>query len=324
MASKRCGVIALDLILNHRMGKVTNRKEAISRLSELNEKNMVIPFTHPSIGKRKLLLYAPRIEKKALLYETKYSWSKYLCPNTIALDIGLSWGDSTVLIGSALENGIVLGFDINHASYLANEWTSRLNPDLNIIPFHMGVKSDGIASWDNIGKRRARIVPLMSWMLSWSGTAKNLIKHISFVKIDTDGNDAEISKSLLPLIQAGNKPVIMIEWFLNYRASSNLKACSKNSLKIWETAKALNYDVWDIHLTSKFDSCEDAVKYFHDYDRDKKSKSFQNCGGADQLDFCDVIMMPSGVTKENRAEYCPPTIKEDDITSTKEYFNFHV
>jgi hypothetical protein len=70
-------------------------------------------------------------------------------------------------------------------------------------------------------------------------------EHISFIKIDTEGFDADIVETLksLPV-----RPVVQVEWFDGYRKQQ----CSAGTKHLFAAAASIDYDVY---VWNSDDSC---------------------------------------------------------------------
>jgi FkbM family methyltransferase len=86
----------------------------------------------------------------------------------------------------------------------------------------------------------------------------DVIKQISFVKIDAEGHDMEILASFKnsPVLLA--KPIIQVEWFIDFRKDF----CTQGTQGILQAAHEIGYEVYhisgiDINVFDKKETCED-------------------------------------------------------------------
>lgn len=158
---------------------------------------------------------------------------KFIKKGDFVIDIGANIGDTTVPIALAAgKEGLTLGFDPNPIVYKILEANAALNPDkTNIIPVCSAISTEdeefyfisseasfangGISPTQesNHGKfvypHKVKGVNLLDFLkLNY----KEQLEKLSFIKIDTEGYDKEILKSISDLI-AELKPVIVAESF---------------------------------------------------------------------------------------------------------------
>lgn len=149
------------------------------------------------------------------------------------IDIGANIGDTTVPMAIAAgKEGLTLGFDPNPYVYRILEANARLNRDkTNIVPVCSAISTQeeefyfisSEASFANGGisptresihgkyiyPDKVKGVNLFSYLKK---NFKESLAKLSFIKIDTEGYDKEIIRSIADLIKA-YKPVIVAESF---------------------------------------------------------------------------------------------------------------
>ena len=175
------------------------------------------------------------------------------------------------------------------------------------MPRLTGVKAGGAAEWGHLTQFgtpfRFRVIPVHAWLEQHLEEEDK--KHIAFIKIDIEGFDKDVVRSMTTLT-ARSKPVILIEWLLDFRQSSTKLACDAKSEDIWRAAAAIGYDVWTWDATARLPSCADARQHFPD---------LQTCrlpgkGG----DPCDLLLVPAGVDPgKERESLCPPPLTETRV-----------
>ncbi len=204
----------------------------------------------------------PLVISKQITQDMVDFFKKFIKKGDLVIDIGANIGDTTVPMALAAGNtGIALGFDPNPYVYKILEINSSLNKEKqHIIPLPYAITVDdqefyyvsSEASFANgaisstkesmhgkfIFPDKIKGVNLQSLL---EKNYNNKLDSFSFIKIDTEGYDKEIIKSLSGLIQK-YKPVIVAESF------------GKSSPK----AKEELYDVIEKHGYEIF--------YFEDFD----------------------------------------------------------
>ena len=160
-------------------------------------------------------------------------FKRFIPKGSLAIDIGGNIGDTTVPMGLAAgKEGVVLGFDPNPHVFKVLEANSALNKDkTNIIPLPFAItEEDGEfyygsseASYSNGGISADNDKHHGSFTLPNKVKGINLqqylnahypqqLNKLSFIKIDTEGYDKEIVKSIAGLIEQ-YKPALVCECF---------------------------------------------------------------------------------------------------------------
>ena len=158
---------------------------------------------------------------------------KFIKKGDFVIDIGANIGDTTVPMAIAAgKEGATLGFDPNPFVYKILEANAALNPEkTNIIPVCSAISTEeeefyfisSEASFANGGisptresihgkficPNKVKGVNLLDFLKK---NHNDQIEKLSFIKIDTEGYDKEILKSISDLI-AELKPVIVAESF---------------------------------------------------------------------------------------------------------------
>ncbi|MEG4862378.1 MULTISPECIES: FkbM family methyltransferase [unclassified Microcoleus] len=168
-------------------------------------------------------------------------WGQYILPGTIAIDIGAHSGDTALpmalLTGST---GRVLAFEPNPYVYEILKFNQYLNRNsLNIEIFDLAIMEkegtyeftygdseccnggyDDLFGW-NTTNPNVRVIPVKGVNLATFLQAQfgqeydNILKRLSFIKIDCEGYDKEVIKTLKPIIDVA-KPALFVEWFVNF------------------------------------------------------------------------------------------------------------
>jgi FkbM family methyltransferase len=175
----------------------------------------------------------PLLQPKVIT-QTEVNFFKQFVPKgSLAIDIGGNTGDTTVPMALAAGTaGQVLTFDPNPHVFKVLEANAGLNKDkTNIAAFPFGIAdqdgefyfSSSEASFSNGGLTKEQSKYHGSFTLSQKVKAVNLeqflvknyndrLNKLSLIKIDTEGLDKEIIKSIAGLIDRV-KPVIIAECF---------------------------------------------------------------------------------------------------------------
>lgn len=168
-------------------------------------------------------------------------WGQYILPGTIAIDIGAHSGDTALpmalLTGST---GMVLAFEPNPYVYEILKFNQYLNRNsLNIEIFDLAIMEkegtyeftygdseccnggyDDLFGWKTTNPN-VRVIPIKGVNLATFLQAQfgqeydNILKRLSFIKIDCEGYDKEVIKTLKPIIDVA-KPALFVEWFINF------------------------------------------------------------------------------------------------------------
>ena len=175
----------------------------------------------------------------------------------VSIDIGACYGDTSVPM--ALRSHEVLAFEPNPKSFEVLKANAVANPSLRITPHQYAVGHDGEVmlwyggdhfcngggwgSWKNPSEEqriRAKSVDLYKFLLS---NYPDKINRIGYIKIDAEGFDGEILRSLSPLI-ARVKPIIVVEWFAYFRDETAPLKCTNGSLALFQAISDLGYKAW--------------------------------------------------------------------------------
>lgn len=155
------------------------------------------------------------------------SWEALIPEGTVAIDIGTGNGDTTLPMAHLVgRTGKVYGFEPNF-TYADLQENLALNPSLNIEAYNLAIMKEGgsfnflydpaqtnggpahynryVGNYPNL--KRFNGINLEEFLIASSES-----RRISFIKIDTEGYDCEIIKSIVGLINQ-NRPAIQVERF---------------------------------------------------------------------------------------------------------------
>ena len=142
-------------------------------------------------------------------------------------------------------------------------------------------------------------------------TLINKFTCTGFIKIDIDSFDIIMFAKLAEFMKKNDLKVpFLIEWKTTSRESN---PCSnRESENIWNAAKSAGYEVYDYNWEILFPSCVDAVNIYKNTSAGAKSAKITSCKSKfGQLDLCDLVLVPIGVTSSNRE--CPTPLQKSDI-----------
>lgn len=203
----------------------------------------------------------PLIKPKVITQSEIDFFRKYISPGSFCIDIGANIGDKTVPMAIAAgANGLTLGLDPNPTVFEILEVNARLNPGrTNIVPLKLAATetnkefyfASSEASMSNGGL-------IENWRDSTYGKFKhkdpirgvNLEEYLkdnysewlpklSMIKIDAEGLDYFILKTILPVVKQYH-PTIVMEVY--NRVSAQTRS------DIFNTFKDLHYTILDIGI----------------------------------------------------------------------------
>jgi len=191
-------------------------------------------------------------------------FSEIIPEGSIVLDIGAHVGGFSLVFGSCVgEKGKVLAFEPNPKTFESLKFKAENNPLFNIIPYNYACTkekgkfifnySDPVkygtgmngGFFDSL-KLGNQIKQFHSYQLEVEGVNVldflnenyyNELDKIKFIKIDTEGFDKEVLKTLSPLIKK-NKPVLMVEAFRSLT--------QEEILDFWNVLKSFDYEIYDV------------------------------------------------------------------------------
>lgn len=219
----------------------------------------------------------PLVDRVNITQEQVDFFRKFVQKGNLVIDIGANIGDTTVPIGLAAgKEGITLGFDPNPYVFKLLEKNAGLNKDkTNIVPVPCAISTQeeefyyvsSEASFSNggISKTKKSIHGKFVYPAKIKGVnLHNYIqdnyngKTVTFIKIDTEGYDKEIIKSISDLITV-HKPVIIAE---SVKHSSD-----EDKKELFDVLHAQNYKIYyfeDFHVDTKtalVEKAEDMVQW---------------------------------------------------------------
>lgn len=214
-------------------------------------------FQLPRDGEIQFANWENPLVKPVELTQTEIDFfRKFIKPGDTVIDIGTNIGDTTVPMGIAAgAEGLTLGFDPNPYVFKVMEKNAALNKtrtNIVALPFAISVEEEEFyfisseASFANGGisptqeSRHGKFV--------YGGKVKGVnlnrylhenfydrLSRLSFIKIDTEGYDKEIIKSISDLLR-NHKPALVAESFGDSPASAKEE--------LFNVISSLGYDVY--------------------------------------------------------------------------------
>lgn len=175
----------------------------------------------------------PLVEKKIISKDSIEFFKKFLSEGDLAIDIGANIGIMTVQMAIATgKQGMTIGFDPNPYVYEILTENIKLNPDItNIVIHNLAITEEeqefyyhsSEASFNNGGISMNEVSRHGKFSLKTKVKGVNLeaflkaqypdnINNLKLIKIDTEGYDKEIIRSILNLLKQ-YKPVVISECF---------------------------------------------------------------------------------------------------------------
>jgi FkbM family methyltransferase len=182
---------------------------------------------------------------------------KFIKEGDFVIDIGANIGDTTVPMAIAAgKNGLTIGFDPNPFVYKILEINASLNKDItniSVFPFAISRQEEEFyyvsseASFANgaispvidskkhgkfVFPKKIKGIVLTDFLRR---KYKDSLNKLSLIKIDTEGYDKEILKSIPEIINE-YKPVIVVESFVNNT--------EEEKMELFQVLKDYNYTIY--------------------------------------------------------------------------------
>jgi len=217
-------------------------------------------------------------------FEFKYKKFSELIPeDSIVLDIGAHVGGFSIIFGKCVPNGKVLAFEPNPKTFNILKENADNNPELNIIPFNFaatketksytfyysdpnrfgngmnGGNFDEVALGEQIKQSHNYPVEvsginIYDFLLE---NFKDELHKIKFIKIDTEGFDKEVLKTLSSLI-IKNRPILMVESFR--------EATKEEILDYYNILKSFNYEIYDVSPLDNKTDCTGPITTIEEFE----------------------------------------------------------
>ncbi len=224
----------------------------------------VVSFELPVEGKVEFANWKnPLVWERIINQEMMDFYGKFIKKDSFVIDIGANIGDTTVPMALVAGNtGLTLAFEPNPLIFKILQVNSKLNKEkTNIIPLPFAIADSeeeffyisSEASFSNGGiskeiskkhgkfvyKEKVKAIMLEDYLKK---NYSEWLSKLSFIKIDTEGYDKEIIKTISNLIKTF-KPVIVAECF---GPNSN-----EEKIELYEILDKMGYEIY----------------YFYDFDK---------------------------------------------------------
>jgi len=251
--------------------------------------SQVTEFELPEFGKVRFSRWLNPLEGEKVITQGQVDfYQKFLRKGDFIIDIGAHIGDSTMPMALAVgKEGLSLAFDPNPYVYSILVENAALNPSLtHIVPLNMAITShDGDfyynsseATFNNGGiaetkenyhgkyglSHKVRGVNLFTFLTT---TYPEELQRLKLIKVDAEGYDIEILKSILPVIQK-YKPHLIFECFKQLK-------------------KQGRYDLFDLIAAQGYN-----LHYVEDFDVSAKMELLHREGMTHRKHF-DIIAIPN-------------------------------
>lgn len=256
-------------------------KRKIARRVTKKYPTRVESFDVPNIGTFKFAYWENPLAMPQIVDKNIVSYfQKYLKEGDVAIDIGANIGHMAVPMSIAVgKTGTVLAFDPNPYVFEILEQNAKLNPELdNIHPYNCAITEvddeyyyhSSDASFNNGGISKDKVSRHGKYSLSAKIKGINLesfiqknypnISSIKMIKIDTEGYDKEIIKSISNLLNT-YKPMVISECFG--------KSSAADKTEHFELLKSKGYSLFyisDLEMNATIipiEKKEDMLKWGH-------------------------------------------------------------
>ena len=167
--------------------------------------------------------------------ESYNQFTTLVCPSSNAIDIGAHIGDTAVGIAAATHGGITYAFEPHPKTFHILQLQQKLNPHLNLKSFDIALMKDAWKKmwWEGVGDgcngriqrspcgnpspETCTLIKSEDVKTYLQKLPKHVIKKLSLIKIDTEGNDRHILRGLKDSILHVIRPVILMEWFAGFK-----------------------------------------------------------------------------------------------------------
>lgn len=261
---------------------INSFKRKIARRVTKKHPTRVDTFSLPGIGEIKFANWEnPLVEKKILSADTLGFFQKFISPGDFAIDIGANIGHTTLQMALATgQAGLTLGFDPNPYVFDILTENAGLNPDKAVMTVYNLAITDhdddfyynsSEASFNNGGISSEALSKHGKYALSQKVQGVNLeeflhknhtafIDKLKLIKIDTEGYDKEIIKSIANLLDK-YQPIIITECFGGNTPEEKFEQYDLLTRKGYELYYVADFTATaeTVRLTSK----EDMLKWKH-------------------------------------------------------------
>ena len=205
------------------------------------------------------------------------NFAPFLCSQSNAIDIGAHSGDTAVAIAAATHGGTTYAYEPHPKTYHILSLQAKLNPKLNLKTFNIALMKDtrnklwwngvgdgcnGGIQGNSCGKSSNQCMEIQSEdvAIHFNKAPKEFLERLSFIKVDTEGNDRFVLRGLKESVLQIVRPLILIEWFVKF------KGCNNEAKDMFNAIKEIDYKPYGYTISSQAREMTVATcdKYFKD------------------------------------------------------------
>lgn len=205
------------------------------------------------------------------------NFAQLVCSGSNAIDIGAHSGDTAVAIAASTRGGTTYAYEPHPKTYHILNLQEKLNPRLNLKTFNIALmKDDRNKMWWNgvgdgcnggiqaisCGKPSHQCMEIKSEdvVTHFNKVPDEFLKMLSFIKVDTEGNDRHILRGLKDSVLKLVRPLILIEWYTAF------KGCNSNAKDMFSAIEEIGYKPYGFSFNLKKEDIKLAKcdNYFRD------------------------------------------------------------
>jgi len=182
----------------------------------------------------------------------------------VILDIGACYGDTAVPMGALLGDRVI-AFEPNPKSFAVLDYNAKMNPGLNIEAHNVAAAGDetttyldfayagdmcngGVAMKEfEFQKKETHVRVAATYIPGFliRKYGEEIFDQITFIKIDAEGFDAFILRTLKPILKRNPKIILMVEWFDHYFTKDDPEGIHPRSQELFDTIGEMGYDIYE-------------------------------------------------------------------------------
>ena len=223
------------------------------------------------------------------------SFSRLVCPGSNAIDVGAHSGDTAVGIATATHGGTTYAYEPHPKTFHILQLQEKLNPHIHLKTFNIALMKDeqnemwwkGVGDGCNGGIQRTSCgkesrncmkINSENVVKHFNSLPREFVEKLSFIKIDTEGNDRFLLRGLKDSILKTVRPLILIEWYTTF------KNCNANAKDMFHSIEEIGYIPYGSKGQINLDESKPATcdNYFRDLillpkEWDAKNKGMRVC-----------------------------------------------
>lgn len=204
-------------------------------------------------------------------------FNQFVCPGSNAIDIGAHSGDTAVPIAAATRGGITYAYEPHPKTYHILKLQEDLNPKLGLKAFNIALMKDSRNKlwWNGVGdgcnggiqgtscgspNEQCMEIKSEDVATHFNKAPRDFFEKLSFIKVDTEGNDRYILRGLKDSILRRVRPLILIEWFTSFRN------CNDDAKDLFSAIHEIDYKPYGFHYQLETTDMQEATcdKYVQD------------------------------------------------------------